>query len=227
MRKRYCTQSYYFYDWRVIPAVTHRIRFCDTLSFAVVLRLVPDIQPNGWRNMIRAIKNSALLLFLSMGVVGASQGRAPAGAKPVTVEIKNVDGKTVGTAVLTEAVHGVKISLDIKSLPPGPHLMHIHKFPLCEPPDFKSAGPHFDPEGMGHGEHTHEGLPAGDIPNFVLTVNADGTAHTSVIAPNVTLGTDSNSILSNGGTSLVIHAVADKVTAAAPPRIACGIITRP
>jgi superoxide dismutase, Cu-Zn family len=162
-----------------------------------------------------------------MGAFTSTRAGVSAGSKPVTVEIKNADGRTVGTATLAQAADSVKITLDIKNLPPGAHLLHIHQFPNCEPPDFKSAGPHFDPDGTGHGEHAHAGLPAGDIPNFVLTVSADGTAHTSVIAPNVTLGTDSHSVFSNGGTSIVIHAVADKVTAAAPPRIACAVITKP
>ena len=168
-----------------------------------------------------------LLFALSVGAIGAAPGPVPAGTKPVTVNIIDADGRTVGTATLTEATQGVKIMLDIKSLPPGAHLLHIHQNAKCQPPDFKSAGPHFDPEGKGHGEHGPAALPAGDIPNFVLTVKADGTAHTSVIAPNVTLGTDKFSVFSNGGTAIVIHAVAEKVTEAAPPRIACGVITRP
>ncbi len=70
-------------------------------------------------------------------------------------------------------------------------------------------------------------MPAGDIPDFSLIVGADGTAHTSIIAPYVTLGTDENSVFSNGGTAIVIHAVAGGTGAAAPPRIACGVITKP
>jgi superoxide dismutase, Cu-Zn family len=177
--------------------------------------------------MIRTIKNLAFLLILSMAAIAATEARVPAAAKPVTVKIINTEGRIVGTAVLTEVDHGVKITLDIKNLPAGPHFLHIHQTPLCDPPDFKSAGPHFDPTGKGHGDHGSSGRPAGDIPNFVLTVEADGTAHASVVAPNVTLGADANSVFSNGGTSIVIHAVADKVTDAAPPRIACGIITKP
>jgi Cu-Zn family superoxide dismutase len=175
--------------------------------------------------MFRAIRNTAFMCVLAMSAFTSTRAGVPAGAKPVTVEIKNADGR-VGTATLTQASEGVKITLDIKNLPPGPHFLHIHQFPRCEPPDFKSAGPHFDPDHSGHGEYAHAGLPAGDIPNFVLTVKDDGTAHSTVIAPNVTLGADSHSVFSNGGTSIVIHAVADKVTAAAPPRIACGIITK-
>jgi len=137
------------------------------------------------------------------------------------VDIKNVQGQSVGTATLTPAAKGVKITIDIKNLPPGEHSLHIHQVAKCEPPDFKSAGPHFG------GGHAHEGITAGDIPDFALIVAADGTAHASTLAPNVTLGTDANSVFSNGGTAIVIHAVAGGSGSGAPQRIACGVITKP
>jgi superoxide dismutase, Cu-Zn family len=166
-------------------------------------------------------------LFLSAaGLVVAQSSHAQAAAKPVTVDIKNVQGQSVGTATLTSAAKGVKISLDIKNLPPGEHSIHIHQVAKCEPPDFKSAGPHFSGGG-----HTHEGMnvgiPAGDIPDFALIVGADGTAHASTVAPNVTLGADASSVFSNGGTAIVIHAVAGGTGTGAPPRIACGVIAKP
>jgi Cu-Zn family superoxide dismutase len=176
---------------------------------------------------MRAMAGAAFLVIFSVAAVVAQQEQKHATSRPVTVNIINAQGRSVGTAVLSEWPRGVKIKLDIKNLPPGGHLMHIHEFAKCEPPDFKSAGAHFNPTGASHGEHGPTGLPAGDIPNFVLTVAEDGTAHTSVIAPSITLGTDSNSVFSNGRTSLVIHAVAVEVSASAPPRIACGVITKP
>jgi len=176
---------------------------------------------------MRSIASAAILLILSAAAVFAQEDQKRAASKPVTVNIMNAQGRSVGTAALSEWTQGVKIKLDIKNLPPGAHLMHIHQFAKCEPPDFKSAGPHFNPTGADHTDHAPTGLPAGDIPNFVLTVAADGTAHTSVIAPSVTFGTGSNSVFSNGGTSLVIHAVAVEVSASAPPRIACAVITKP
>jgi Cu-Zn family superoxide dismutase len=163
---------------------------------------------------------AAVLLSLS-GPAIAQQSPANASAKPLVVNIKNADGQAVGTATLSPAASGVKIVLDIKKLPPGEHSIHIHQMAKCEPPDFKTAGPHFNPAG-----HSHESVPAGDIPDFSLIVGKDGTAHVSTVAPNVTLGDDDHSVFSNGGTAIVIHAVAGGTGTAAPPRIACGIITR-
>jgi Cu-Zn family superoxide dismutase len=161
-------------------------------------------------------------LFLSAAsLVIAQESRAQASAKPVTVDIKNVQGQSVGTATLAPAAKGVKITIDIKNLPPGEHSLHIHQVAKCEPPDFKSAGPHFG------GGHSHAGMVAGDIPDFALIVDANGTAHASTEAPNVTLGTDANSVFGNGGTAIVIHAVAGSTGSGAPPRIACGVVTKP
>jgi Cu-Zn family superoxide dismutase len=169
---------------------------------------------------MRILASLVCLLFLSLGAAAA---RGPAASKPVTVDIKNGEGQSVGTAVLSEAPHGVRIKLDIKSLPPGEHSLHIHQVAKCEGPDFKSAGPHF---GGAHADHS-AGLPAGDIPDFSLIVAADGTAHATVVAPNVTLGSDDHSVFSNGGTAIVIHAVSGGTSSGAPPRIACGVITKP
>jgi len=171
----------------------------------------------------------ACLLLTGFLVLGGATYVAPAVAspapKPVVVEIKNASGQSVGTATLTDVAPGVRIKLDIRLLPPGEHSIHIHQVAKCDPPDFKSAGPHFS--GLPGGHEHGTGAPAGDIPNFSLVVAADGTAHVTVVAPNVTLGTDDHSVFSNGGTAIVIHAVSNETTSGASPRIACGIISKP
>ena|ERR1700675_4394794 len=170
----------------------------------------------------------AAVVLATASCAFAQENHSHAAAKPVTVEIKNAQGQPVGTAVLTAAPQGVRIKLDIRDLPPGDHSLHIHQVAKCDPPDFKSAGPHFSPASSGsHDEHMHDSAPAGDIPNFSLIVGADGTAKVTVTAPNVTLGADDHSVFSNGGTAIVIHAASGGTSGNAPARIACGIITKP
>jgi superoxide dismutase, Cu-Zn family len=161
---------------------------------------------------------AALLLLASP--VFCQDNHAHSAAKPVLVNLINAQGESVGTATLTPAPTGVKISLDIRNLPPGEHSIHVHENAKCDPPDFKSAGGHFDAAN-----HTHGGHAAGDIPDFSLIVAPNGTARVSTVAPYLSLGSDDHSVFSHGGTAIIIHAVSEG--GGAPPRIACGVISKP
>jgi Cu-Zn family superoxide dismutase len=149
--------------------------------------------------------------------------------KPVTVTLKDGEGKDVGTAKISEfGKTGVKIALNVKGLTPGEHAVHIHGVAKCEGPKFTTAGGHFNPEMKKHGLDNPEGPHAGDMKNF--TVKPDGTAKVTVEDTRVTLADGDHSAFTGGGTALVIHAMPDDLktdpAGNAGDRIACGTITK-
>jgi superoxide dismutase, Cu-Zn family len=165
-------------------------------------------------------------IWLAASVAGTLALASPALAvDTASAVLKDAGGKDVGKATLTVAPSGVLVSLDLAAVPAGEHAFHIHAVGKCEPPDFKSAGPHFNPDETKHGLLNPEGPHAGDMPN--LHVPADGKLQVEILDPAVTLSAEA-ALLDADGAALVIHAAADdyKTDPAgnAGDRIACGVI---
>ena len=161
-------------------------------------------------------------------VYAAAQTPAPTAAPGAKATLKDASGKTVGEATLRESPAGVLVKLELQGVPAGTHALHIHTVGKCDPPDFMTAGGHFNPTTMKHGLLASGGPHAGDMPN--LFVPADGKLSVEVLDANVTLAAGPKSLFDADGSALMLHATADDYTSDpagnAGGRIACGVVTR-
>jgi Cu-Zn family superoxide dismutase len=174
----------------------------------------------------------ALIPVLVSCAVVCTSAQAPATQRSTTpaakATLKDAQGKTLGEATLRDSPAGVLVKLDLQNVPPGPHAFHIHAVGKCDPPDFMTAGGHFNPTMMKHGLMATGGPHAGDMPN--LFVPMDGKLSVEVLDANVTLAAGAKSLFDADGSALVLHATGDDYTSDpagnAGGRIACGVVGR-
>ncbi len=177
---------------------------------------------------------SAVVLAAACGGGSRSRGPVPgATTGPSSVgttaraEMRDTEGRALGTVTLSQTPHGVLIVGDLSNLPPGTHALHFHETGRCDSP-FTSAGGHYNPTQRVHGFKSAGGHHAGDLNNVGVAPN--GSAHIDQLSENVTLGTGPGSLFDVDGTAMVIHSGPDDYSTdpagGSGNRIACGIVAR-
>jgi len=151
----------------------------------------------------------------------------PAYKRTLVVPIKTSSGQDAGSAAFKESKDGkqLTITVKLKNIPFGEHAVHIHQNPVCDAPDFKTAGGHFNPDGKQHGMMNPMGHHNGDLPQNISI----GEKHTGEITYKVDyLTLEPGAPTSVLGRSIMVHEKADDMktdpTGNAGNRIACGVI---
>lgn len=144
-------------------------------------------------------------------------------AEPVTADLKNGAGETVGKVTLTAAPKGVLMRVEAKGLTPGWHGLHFHEKADCSKSDFTSAGGHTHGGGeRQHGLLNPKANETGDLPN--LHVGADGSGAAEVFSTLTTL----DALKDADGSAVLIHAAADdhlsQPIGGAGARVACAAV---
>jgi superoxide dismutase, Cu-Zn family len=166
---------------------------------------------------------ATLAVIISLTTMNA-QAASPALA---TAVLMDAEGQVIGSAKFVEDSTGtVHVNVHVEGLEPGLHGIHIHAIGTCTPPDFISAGSHYNPFGKEHGLENPDGPHAGDLPN--LMVNEAGVGHLNTTTDLVTLSSGPTTLFDADGSALVIHANPDDQvtdpTGNSGARIACGVI---
>ncbi len=131
-----------------------------------------------------------------------------------------------GTAALAQSGANIALAVNVSGLNDGTYAMHLHQTGKCEGPDYKTAGPHWNPGNRQHGLNNPQGAHGGDLPN--LTVTGGGSARYSGVIPGILL-TGAAGLMDADGAAFIIHAKADDGTTDpsgnSGDRIICGVLT--
>jgi Cu-Zn family superoxide dismutase len=129
-----------------------------------------------------------------------------------------------GTATFEGGAEEVALVLEVENALPGEHAVHLHEIGDCSSPDGTSAGGHWNPSGVDHGQWGAEPFHLGDIGN--LEVGDDGRGSLKMMTDLWSIGTGSESDVV--GRAIIVHQSVDdfvtQPTGAAGGRIGCGVV---
>jgi superoxide dismutase, Cu-Zn family len=147
---------------------------------------------------MRSIKAIGAVAILASAALATGIGAALAtgdderSGRRATAVLHDAAGQRVGVAVFKERHGKVVVSAAVSGLEPEFHGFHVHAVGECVPP-FTTAGGHFNPGGMVHGEH------AGDLPS--LLVNEDRTGQLQFTTDRFSI----SELFDADGSALIVH----------------------
>lgn len=172
------------------------------------------------------MRHFALLLLAPLVLTACTYAEPPGGAP---MPLIGAGRQPVGTVTAYQSGGGVTFRIEASGLPHGVHGLHVHSVGRCDPPDFKSAGPHWNPASRKHGFSNPQGPHGGDLNN--VTVSANGVLGATITLANADLTTPSGvpgALLDADGAALVLHAQADDYmtdpSGNSGDRIACAVL---
>lgn len=142
-------------------------------------------------------------------------------------EVHSYEEDQIGEVEFTQTEDGVEVDgrIELEELADGPRGFHVHEHGECDPPDFESAGPHFNHPERPHGgpDDPPEQRHAGDFGN--IEFDEDGVAEFSFVDEVIAVGGGDNDIVDR---ALIVHFEQDDLetqpTGDAGDRAGCGLI---
>ena len=170
------------------------------------------------------------ILVLTAATLLAGCGAVPevGGGSVAVAELQPTKGNSAtGTVVFTQRGNRMRVEANIRGLKPdAEHGFHVHEKGDCGSGDGMSAGGHFNPGGVPHGNY-HAGGPmhVGDMPN--LRADGEGNARATFETTGMTVGAGAADIVGKG---LIVHRDPDDYKSQpagnAGPRLACAVIAK-
>ncbi|MEO5596548.1 MAG: superoxide dismutase family protein [Lysobacteraceae bacterium] len=190
------------------------------------------MNPNKWNSL-----SSGAIVAITMAAAGCANEGGMAmrtdktmamSALSAHVALAPTAGNSInGNLELEPMRHDVHLSGFLSGFVPGSvHGFHVHEKGDCSAPDGSSAGGHFNPGGVAHGNPSSPLHHAGDMTN--ISADAQRMVKVNVLLKDVSLGTGAgNDII---GRAIVIHGAADDYTSQPSGnsglRVACGVIEK-
>lgn len=179
------------------------------------------------------MKRIAIIGGIALGIVGCAADTAsdqPGAAAPAAVaaraDVRDVSGRSWAQANVEQLGDSIRVRVEAVGMARGTYAAHVHTTGQCAPPDFTSAGAHWNPTGQQHGKDNPRGMHKGDLPNLLVGTDGRGTLEYTIPAAWVTGG--AAPLLDGDGAAIVIHAKADDYrtdpTGNAGARVACGVL---